>query len=81
MTPDTIHLIAQEIRNKRAELTAFEKWARSLDSQKSRVEVYHFVNFWRKLLAKAEQDIASGNATASVESGIGSGFSRSGSGL
>jgi hypothetical protein len=81
VTPDTLHLLAQEIRNKRAELTAWEKWARSLDSHKARTEVFHRVNFWRRLLAKAEQDIASGNATASVESGIGLGSSRSGSGL
>jgi hypothetical protein len=64
VTPDTVHLIAQEIRNWRAELTALEKWARSLESSNAKTEVFHRVNFWRKLLTKAEQDIASGRASS-----------------
>jgi len=63
MNPHTTHLIAQEIRNWRAELTAQEKWARSLDSQNARLEVFKRVNFWRKLLNQAEEEIASGKAS------------------
>ena len=63
MTPHTVHLIAQEIRNWRAELTALEKWARSLESRTAQAEVFQRVNFWRRLLNKAEQDIASGRAS------------------
>jgi hypothetical protein len=63
MNPHTTHLIAQEIRNWRAELTALEKWARSLDSQNARLEVFKRVNFWRKLLNQAEEEIASGKAS------------------
>lgn len=68
MTPDTVHLIAQDIRNRRAQLTALEKWARSLDSDRARREVFQQVNFWRKLYAQAETAIASGHASSESES-------------
>jgi ABC-type transporter lipoprotein component MlaA len=68
VTPDTVHLIAQDIRNRRAQLTALEKWARSLDSDRARREVFQQVNFWRRLYAQAETQIASGHASSESES-------------
>lgn len=47
----------------RADLTAEEKWARSLESQAVRTEVFKRVNFWRKLLNEAEEEIRSGRAS------------------
>lgn len=61
MSPHTVHRIAQEIRNERANLTALEKWARTLDSSQAKIDTFHYVNFKRRMLTIAEKEIASGD--------------------
>ena len=64
MTPDTVHLIAQEIRNQRAMLTAKEKWARSLEPCQARIDTFQYVNFWRRFYTQVEDAITAGKIDA-----------------
>jgi hypothetical protein len=64
MSPHTVHRIAQEIRNERANLTALEKWARTLDVSQARIDTFHYINFRRKCLLFAEREIESGRINA-----------------
>lgn len=57
MNPSTVHLVCQEIRNRRAELTAEEKWAQSQQESDTKVEMFKRINFWRRLLDEAERRV------------------------
>jgi hypothetical protein len=47
--------VCQEIRNRRNELNADEKWARSIDHRDTRSVILERVFFWRKVLDIAEK--------------------------
>lgn len=55
MNPHTLHWIAQDIRNQRAQLTADEKWARNHARGDLQLELFRRVNFWRAVLRDAEK--------------------------
>jgi hypothetical protein len=59
MTPDTVHRIAQEIRHMRAFLTVQETWAQRQEKVAMRDEEFRRVNFWRRVLKHAEQELRS----------------------
>jgi hypothetical protein len=71
MTPSTVHLIAQELRNRRDYLTALEKWARSLEPGQAKMDVFQLVNFWRRVYQQVEKDIAAGRTHAPLGQGQG----------
>ncbi len=74
MTPHTVHLIAQEVRNRRDYLTALEKWARSLEPCQAKIDTFELVNFWRRVYRQVDRDIVASGLTRSPSgSGIESG--------
>lgn len=58
MTPETVHLVCQRIRNERADLTAEEKWLQAQPDSPTKVEGFKMVNFWRRLYDEAERRVA-----------------------
>jgi hypothetical protein len=60
LTPDTVHLIAQEIRQQRAVLTVEETWLKRQRFNPTRDERYRRILFWRVVLKYAEEQLASG---------------------
>lgn len=58
MTPDTVHLIAQEIRHFRALLTVEETWAQHQMRSDTISEVFRRINFWRSILKVAEDRLS-----------------------
>lgn len=54
MSPATVHLIAQEIRHRRALLTVEETWWQQQPKTSARDEGFRRINFWRRLLKDAE---------------------------
>ena len=58
MTEETRRRIGQEIRLLRGILTADESWAQSYEKTEQRDEDFRYVNFWRKILKVAEQELA-----------------------
>jgi hypothetical protein len=57
VNPHSVHRICQEIRNKRNELNAEEKWARTVDHRETRVVMLDRVFFWRRVMDYAEKFI------------------------
>jgi hypothetical protein len=55
VNPHSVHRVCQEIRNRRNELNADEKWARSIDHRDTRSVILERVFFWRKVLDIAEK--------------------------
>lgn len=58
MTPQTVHWIAQDIRNFRGLLTAKQTWAQSLEKSETRDEIFRYINWWRNRLKEAEHQLA-----------------------
>lgn len=59
MTPDTVHLIAQEIRQWRGDLTAEETWLQKQPKSDTRDERFRYINWWRKAIRLVEHQLAS----------------------
>jgi hypothetical protein len=55
MSPHSVHRVCQEIRNRRNELNAEEKWARTVDHRDTRTLMLDRVFFWRKVMDYAER--------------------------
>jgi hypothetical protein len=55
MSPHSVHRVCQEIRNRRNELNAEEKWARKVDHRDTRTLMLDRVFFWRKVMDYAER--------------------------
>jgi hypothetical protein len=55
MSPHSVHRVCQEIRNRRNELNAEEKWARTVDHRDTRTLMLDRVFFWRKVMDYAEK--------------------------
>lgn len=55
MNPHSVHRICQEIRNKRNELNAEDKWSRTVNHKETRDLILHRVFFWRKVMDYAEK--------------------------
>jgi hypothetical protein len=55
MSPHSGHRVCQEIRNRRNELNAEEKWARTVDHRDTRTLMLDRVFFWRKVMDYAER--------------------------
>jgi hypothetical protein len=60
VSPDTVHVIAQEIRHRRALLTVDEHWWQQQPKSPTRDEGFRRINFWRRVLKEAEQQLAVG---------------------
>jgi hypothetical protein len=58
MIPDTVHRVAQEIRHQRALLTVAETWAQRQPVGPMRDEEFRRINFWRRALKLAEQELS-----------------------
>ena len=58
MSPYTVHLIAQEIRHFRAFLTVRETWAQQQEKCDSISETFRWINFWRRQLKRAEDELS-----------------------
>jgi hypothetical protein len=58
MTPDTVHLLAQQIRHFRALLTVRETWAQAQPKNDTVSEEFRQINFWRRQLKRAEDDLS-----------------------
>lgn len=50
MTPQTVHRIAQEVRQLHAVLTLEEKWAQHQPKTITRDEIFRRITFWRYML-------------------------------
>ena len=59
MTPETVHLIARQIRHFRELLVAEERWLRSQDRNELVPEMFRRINFWRGVLNYAEKRLSS----------------------
>lgn len=59
MTPDTVHRIAQEIRNERALLTIRETWLQKQEKSTARDEEFRYINWKRRILKFAETELIS----------------------
>jgi hypothetical protein len=55
VSPHSVHRVCQEIRNRRNELNAEEKWARTVDHRDTRTLMLDRVFFWRKVMDYAEK--------------------------
>lgn len=68
MKPETVHLIAQNIRHQRAYLSNRDEWFRKQAPSEMRSEGFREINFWRWVLAEAEDALVTGKykATSSV---------------
>lgn len=54
MSPHTVHLIAQDIRQLRGMLTAREKWVKAMPPGEATIELSRVVEFWRDFIAEVE---------------------------
>jgi hypothetical protein len=66
MSPDLVHLLAYEIRSIRSWLTAQEKWTRAQESSAAKIQQFHRINFWRKVLVDAERHIRESDRSTGV---------------
>ncbi len=57
MTPDTVHLVAQLIRNKRDFLTAVEKWVKAQEPSEAMRELLQAIAIERSVAAICEQQL------------------------
>ncbi len=57
MEPATIRRIVQEIRHRRALLTAEEAWLQRQPPSSTRAEGFRQIRFWREVLADAEHKV------------------------
>lgn len=55
MTPETAHLLGQEIRHHRALLTVRESWLQRQPRSETQAEGFRQINFWRGILKHAEE--------------------------
>jgi hypothetical protein len=67
MTPETVHLIAQEIRHQRALLTVQEAWWQQQPKTVARDEGFRRINFWRRVLKDAESRLTVGDDGEAVD--------------
>lgn len=58
LTPDSVHLIAQQIRHLREWLVAEERWARANEHHEMISERFRQINFWRSVLNHAEHKLS-----------------------
>jgi hypothetical protein len=56
VTPETAHVIGQEIRHQRGLLTASERWVRATSGEPR--EGLDRISFWRDVMAYAERRLA-----------------------
>jgi acyl-CoA reductase-like NAD-dependent aldehyde dehydrogenase len=61
MTEDTKRRLAQEIRHRRALLTAEETWWQQQPMSAARTEGFRAINFWRNVLRDAEHRLGVGD--------------------
>lgn len=61
MTPETVHLIAQEIRHERARLSKLDEWFRKSAPSELRSEGFRYVNFKRWSCDMQETALATGS--------------------
>jgi hypothetical protein len=61
-----VHLIAQEIRHKREQLTALETFAQRQQRSPMRAETFRYIDFWRARLKEAEQALTTSDIAATA---------------
>lgn len=68
MNPDTVHLIAQDIRQLRGMFTAREKWVKAMGHSQATIEMSRYIEFWRDFISEVEERmVASGDPKAWVK--------------
>lgn len=60
MKPETVHLIAQDIRHRRGYLSKRDEWFRKQEPSEMRSEGFREINFWRWVYTMAEEALATG---------------------
>lgn len=59
MNPDTVHRVAQEIKNARALLTIRESWLQKQEKSTARDEEFRYINWKRRILKFEESELSS----------------------
>jgi len=58
LTPESVHLVAQQIRHCREWLVAEERWLRAQEHHEMISERFRIINFWRSVLNHAEHKLS-----------------------